>query len=168
MWKIELDVLVTSSIFFYGRMSLSAFLSNDVVIPWLKHSLHSSFQDGSLGNIDDLAQEYSEYYNTCFSDVSDRMEELRRRRVSQELDMVKMHTNTKMSLSLSRAHPRTEHTKERETCMATKTAKTAVSYISPSLLGLHAFQLLQTNVSYLFFLFFKPFNNDPNPPFRII
>lgn len=45
-------------------------------------------QDGSLGNIDDLAQEYSEYYNTCFSDVSDRMEELRRRRVSQELDMV--------------------------------------------------------------------------------
>uniref|UniRef100_A0A671X113 SAM and SH3 domain containing 1a n=1 Tax=Sparus aurata TaxID=8175 RepID=A0A671X113_SPAAU len=45
--------------------------------------------DGSLGNIDDLAQEYSEYYNTCFSDVSDRMEELRRRRVSQELDMVR-------------------------------------------------------------------------------
>ncbi|XP_040919955.1 SAM and SH3 domain-containing protein 1a isoform X4 [Toxotes jaculatrix] len=45
--------------------------------------------DGSLGNIDDLAQEYSEYYNTCFSDVSDRMEELRKRRVSQELDMDK-------------------------------------------------------------------------------
>uniref|UniRef100_A0A667YZ77 SAM and SH3 domain containing 1a n=1 Tax=Myripristis murdjan TaxID=586833 RepID=A0A667YZ77_9TELE len=47
--------------------------------------------DGSLGNIDDLAQEYSEYYNTCFSDVSDRMEELRKRRVSQELDMVSIH-----------------------------------------------------------------------------
>ncbi|KAM9704470.1 SAM and SH3 domain-containing protein 1a isoform 7-T7 [Menidia menidia] len=45
--------------------------------------------DGSLGNIDDLAQEYSEYYNTCFSDVSDRMEELRKRRVSQELDLEK-------------------------------------------------------------------------------
>ncbi|KAK5852933.1 hypothetical protein PBY51_006764 [Eleginops maclovinus] len=45
--------------------------------------------DGSLGNIDDLAEEYSEYYNTCFSDVSDRMEELRKRRVSQELDMEK-------------------------------------------------------------------------------
>ncbi|KAM9354732.1 SAM and SH3 domain-containing protein 1-like isoform 2-T2 [Pholidichthys leucotaenia] len=45
--------------------------------------------DGSLGNIDDLAQEYSEYYNTFFSDVSDRMEELRKRRVSQELDMEK-------------------------------------------------------------------------------
>uniref|UniRef100_A0A3B3XC71 SAM and SH3 domain containing 1a n=1 Tax=Poecilia mexicana TaxID=48701 RepID=A0A3B3XC71_9TELE len=43
--------------------------------------------DGSLDNIDDLAQEYSEYYNTCFSDVSDRMEELRKRQVSQELDM---------------------------------------------------------------------------------
>uniref|UniRef100_A0A3Q2NN11 SAM and SH3 domain containing 1a n=2 Tax=Fundulus heteroclitus TaxID=8078 RepID=A0A3Q2NN11_FUNHE len=45
--------------------------------------------DGSLGNIDDLAQEYSEYYNTCFSDVGDRMEELRKRQVSQELDMEK-------------------------------------------------------------------------------
>ncbi|XP_068580721.1 SAM and SH3 domain-containing protein 1a isoform X7 [Cebidichthys violaceus] len=45
--------------------------------------------DGSLGNIDDLAQEYSEYYNTCFSDVNDRMEELRKRRVSQEVDMEK-------------------------------------------------------------------------------
>uniref|UniRef100_A0A8C6KI53 SAM and SH3 domain containing 1a n=1 Tax=Nothobranchius furzeri TaxID=105023 RepID=A0A8C6KI53_NOTFU len=44
--------------------------------------------DGSLGTIDDLAQEYSEYYNTCFGDVSDRMEELRKRQVSQELDMV--------------------------------------------------------------------------------
>lgn len=52
-------------------------------------SLISLFvQDGSLGNIDDLAQEYSEYYNTYFSDVSDRMEELRKRQVSQELDMV--------------------------------------------------------------------------------
>ncbi|KAM3861598.1 SAM and SH3 domain-containing protein 1-like isoform 3-T3 [Diretmus argenteus] len=49
-----------------------------------------SNKDGSLGNIDDLAQEYSEYYNTCFSDVSDRMEELRKRRVSQELDMEKL------------------------------------------------------------------------------
>uniref|UniRef100_A0A3Q3ARX5 SAM and SH3 domain containing 1a n=1 Tax=Kryptolebias marmoratus TaxID=37003 RepID=A0A3Q3ARX5_KRYMA len=51
--------------------------------------LWQNFSDGSLGNIDDLAQEYSEYYNTCFSDVSDRMEELRKRQVSQELDMEK-------------------------------------------------------------------------------
>ncbi|XP_037606642.1 SAM and SH3 domain-containing protein 1a isoform X5 [Sebastes umbrosus] len=50
--------------------------------------------DGSLGNIDDLAQEYSEYYNTCFSDVNDRMEELRKRRVSQELDMEKQDTSS--------------------------------------------------------------------------
>ncbi|XP_019911797.2 SAM and SH3 domain-containing protein 1a isoform X8 [Esox lucius] len=50
--------------------------------------------DGSLGNIDDLAQEYSDYYNTCFSDVSDRMEELRKRRVSQDLDMEKVDTSS--------------------------------------------------------------------------
>ncbi|XP_054877377.1 SAM and SH3 domain-containing protein 1a isoform X4 [Poeciliopsis prolifica] len=53
-----------------------------------------SHKDGSLGNIDDLAQEYSEYYNTCFSDVSDRMEELRKRQVSQELDMEKQDPST--------------------------------------------------------------------------
>ncbi|KAM9840389.1 SAM and SH3 domain-containing protein 1a isoform 2-T2 [Aulostomus maculatus] len=58
-----------------------------------------SNKDGSLGNIDDLAQEYSEYYNTCFSDVSDRMEELRKRRVSQELDMEKQDPNS-VSLQL--------------------------------------------------------------------
>ncbi|XP_065112031.2 SAM and SH3 domain-containing protein 1a isoform X6 [Paramisgurnus dabryanus] len=52
-----------------------------------------SNKDGSLGNIDDLAQEYSEYYNTYFSDVSDRMEELRKRQVSQELDMEKADTS---------------------------------------------------------------------------
>lgn len=45
-------------------------------------------QDGSLGNIDDLAQQYADYYNTCFSDVCERMEELRKRRVSQDLDVV--------------------------------------------------------------------------------
>ncbi|XP_042633810.1 SAM and SH3 domain-containing protein 1-like isoform X3 [Cyprinus carpio] len=52
-----------------------------------------SNKDGSLGNIDDLAQEYSEYYNTYFSEVSDRMEELRKRQVSQELDMEKADTS---------------------------------------------------------------------------
>lgn len=50
--------------------------------------LASSPQDGSLGNIDDLAQQYADYYNTCFSDVCERMEELRKRRVSQDLDVV--------------------------------------------------------------------------------
>ncbi|XP_052326610.1 SAM and SH3 domain-containing protein 1 isoform X2 [Oncorhynchus keta] len=53
-----------------------------------------SNKDGSLGNIDDLAQEYSEYYNTSFSDVSDRMEELRKRRVSQDLDMENVDTSS--------------------------------------------------------------------------
>ncbi|XP_026871341.2 SAM and SH3 domain-containing protein 1a isoform X3 [Electrophorus electricus] len=48
-----------------------------------------STKDGSLGNIDDLTQEYSEYYSTCFSDVSERVEELRKRQVSQELEMEK-------------------------------------------------------------------------------
>uniref|UniRef100_A0A1D5Q9M6 SAM and SH3 domain-containing protein 1 n=1 Tax=Macaca mulatta TaxID=9544 RepID=A0A1D5Q9M6_MACMU len=46
-------------------------------------------KDGSLGNIDDLAQQYADYYNTCFSDVCERMEELRKRRVSQDLDVEK-------------------------------------------------------------------------------
>ncbi|XP_044278978.1 SAM and SH3 domain-containing protein 1 isoform X2 [Varanus komodoensis] len=45
--------------------------------------------DGSLGNIDDLAEQYADYYNTCFTDVCERMEELRKRRVSQDLDMEK-------------------------------------------------------------------------------
>ncbi|XP_040206521.1 SAM and SH3 domain-containing protein 1 isoform X7 [Rana temporaria] len=45
--------------------------------------------DGSLGNIDDLAEQYADYYNTCFTDVCERMEELRRRRVSQDLETEK-------------------------------------------------------------------------------
>uniref|UniRef100_A0A4W6CZF6 SAM and SH3 domain containing 1a n=1 Tax=Lates calcarifer TaxID=8187 RepID=A0A4W6CZF6_LATCA len=67
--------------------------------------------DGSLGNIDDLAQEYSEYYNTCFSDVSDRMEELRKRRVSQELDMVNTCTRTCESLGFSSEYHTNKNTK---------------------------------------------------------
>ncbi|NXX92582.1 SASH1 protein, partial [Centropus bengalensis] len=50
--------------------------------------------DGSLGNIDDLAQQYADYYNTCFSDVCERMEELRKRRVSQDLEMEKPDAST--------------------------------------------------------------------------
>ncbi|KAM3932271.1 SAM and SH3 domain-containing protein 1 isoform 3-T3 [Leptodactylus fuscus] len=45
-----------------------------------------SKKDGSLGNIDDLAEQYADYYNTCFTDVCERMEELRKRHVSQDLD----------------------------------------------------------------------------------
>uniref|UniRef100_A0A668AKS4 SAM and SH3 domain containing 1 n=1 Tax=Myripristis murdjan TaxID=586833 RepID=A0A668AKS4_9TELE len=43
--------------------------------------------DGSLGNIDDLAQEYSQYYGTSLSDVCERMEELRKRKVVQDAEM---------------------------------------------------------------------------------
>uniref|UniRef100_A0A8I5ZPI4 SAM and SH3 domain containing 1 n=1 Tax=Rattus norvegicus TaxID=10116 RepID=A0A8I5ZPI4_RAT len=54
-----------------------------------KGALKARGTDGSLGNIDDLAQQYADYYNTCFSDVCERMEELRKRRVSQDLDVEK-------------------------------------------------------------------------------
>ncbi|XP_067845438.1 SAM and SH3 domain-containing protein 1a isoform X2 [Heptranchias perlo] len=43
--------------------------------------------DGSLGNIDDLAQQYTEYYNTCLGDVSERVEELCKQRVSQDFEL---------------------------------------------------------------------------------
>ncbi|XP_026157161.1 SAM and SH3 domain-containing protein 1 isoform X2 [Mastacembelus armatus] len=46
--------------------------------------------DGSVGNLDDLAQEYSQYYGTSVSDVCERMEELRRRKVVQDAEMGKV------------------------------------------------------------------------------
>ncbi|XP_030644395.1 SAM and SH3 domain-containing protein 1 [Chanos chanos] len=48
-----------------------------------------SSKDGSLGNIEDLVQEYSEYYSTSSTDVRDRMEELRKRKVAQEAETEK-------------------------------------------------------------------------------
>lgn len=80
--------------FFSVELNYQHFFPQDAAVHWINPSFSSCLQDGSLGNIDDLAQEYSEYYNTCFSDVSDRMEELRKRRVSQELDMVNTSTHT--------------------------------------------------------------------------
>ncbi|XP_015241093.1 PREDICTED: SAM and SH3 domain-containing protein 1-like isoform X2 [Cyprinodon variegatus] len=47
-------------------------------------------QDGSVGNLDDLAQEYSQYYGTSLSDVCERMEELRKRKLIQEMEMGKV------------------------------------------------------------------------------
>ncbi|KAM8915424.1 SAM and SH3 domain-containing protein 1-like isoform 2-T3 [Spinachia spinachia] len=44
-------------------------------------------KDGSVGNLDDLVQEYSQYYGTSLSDVCDRMEELRKRKVVQDAEM---------------------------------------------------------------------------------
>ncbi len=42
-----------------------------------------------MGTLDDLAQEYSQYYGTSLSDVCERMEELRKRKVVQDAEMVK-------------------------------------------------------------------------------
>ncbi|KAM4771422.1 SAM and SH3 domain-containing protein 1-like isoform 2-T2 [Rhinophrynus dorsalis] len=53
-----------------------------------------SKKDGSLGNIDDLAEQYADYYNTCFTDVCERMEELRKRQVSQDLEEEKSDAST--------------------------------------------------------------------------
>ncbi|XP_075718697.1 SAM and SH3 domain-containing protein 1 isoform X7 [Rhinoderma darwinii] len=64
-----------------------------------------SKKDGSLGNIDDLAEQYTEYYNTCFTDVCERMEELRKRHVSQDLDVEKSDAS---STSLQLRSPQTE------------------------------------------------------------
>ncbi|XP_032402967.1 SAM and SH3 domain-containing protein 1 isoform X1 [Xiphophorus hellerii] len=47
-------------------------------------------KDGSVGNLDDLAQEYSRYYGTSLSDVCERMEELRKRKLVQEMEMGKV------------------------------------------------------------------------------
>ncbi|XP_071354890.1 SAM and SH3 domain-containing protein 1 isoform X2 [Trachinotus anak] len=46
--------------------------------------------DGSVGNLDDLAQEYSQYYGTSLSDVCERMEELRKRKVVHDAEMGKI------------------------------------------------------------------------------
>ncbi|XP_043552401.1 SAM and SH3 domain-containing protein 1a isoform X2 [Chiloscyllium plagiosum] len=44
-------------------------------------------KDGSLGNIDDLAQQCTEYYNTCLSEVPEQMEELCTQRILENLDL---------------------------------------------------------------------------------
>ncbi|XP_077587453.1 SAM and SH3 domain-containing protein 1-like isoform X2 [Stigmatopora nigra] len=46
-----------------------------------------SHKDGSAGTLEDLAQEYSRYYGTYVSDVCERMEELRRRRLVKNPDV---------------------------------------------------------------------------------
>lgn len=55
----------------------------------LRRLLLYLLQDGSVGNLDDLAQEYSQYYGTSLSDVCERMEELRKRKLIQEMEMVR-------------------------------------------------------------------------------
>ncbi|XP_019133416.2 SAM and SH3 domain-containing protein 1 isoform X2 [Larimichthys crocea] len=45
-----------------------------------------TFKDGSVGSLDDLAQEYSQYYGTSLSDVCERMEEIRKRKVVHDAE----------------------------------------------------------------------------------
>ncbi|XP_040981324.1 SAM and SH3 domain-containing protein 1 isoform X3 [Aquila chrysaetos chrysaetos] len=74
----------------YPRLKLKIMIRDKLVRDGINLSKPPySNKDGSLGNIDDLAQQYADYYNTCFTDVCERMEELRKRRVSQDLDMEK-------------------------------------------------------------------------------
>ncbi|XP_077416258.1 SAM and SH3 domain-containing protein 1-like isoform X2 [Vanacampus margaritifer] len=59
-----------------------------------------SCKDGSVGTLDDLAQEYSRYYGTSLSDVCERMEELRRRRLVQDPDVMGKLDSAAASLEL--------------------------------------------------------------------
>ncbi|XP_069708244.1 SAM and SH3 domain-containing protein 1-like isoform X8 [Phaenicophaeus curvirostris] len=79
----------------YPRLKLKIMIRDKLVRDGINLSKPPySNKDGSLGNIDDLAQQYADYYNTCFSDVCERMEELRKRRISQDLDMEKPDAST--------------------------------------------------------------------------
>uniref|UniRef100_A0A673LBJ4 Sterile alpha motif domain-containing protein 5 n=1 Tax=Sinocyclocheilus rhinocerous TaxID=307959 RepID=A0A673LBJ4_9TELE len=82
----------------YPKLKLKIMIRDKLVKDGIDLSkMPYSYKDGSLGNIEDLAQEYSEYYSTSYSEVCDRMEELRKRRVAQEPETVK---KTHMSLYL--------------------------------------------------------------------
>ncbi|XP_053918700.1 SAM and SH3 domain-containing protein 1 isoform X6 [Cuculus canorus] len=79
----------------YPRLKLKIMIRDKLIRDGINLSKPPySNKDGSLGNIDDLAQQYADYYNTCFSDVCERMEELRKRRISQDLDMEKPDAST--------------------------------------------------------------------------
>ncbi|XP_017949777.1 SAM and SH3 domain-containing protein 1 isoform X5 [Xenopus tropicalis] len=43
--------------------------------------------DGSLENIDDLTEQYADYYNTCTTNVCERMERLHKQHISQDLNV---------------------------------------------------------------------------------
>ncbi|KAL9863873.1 SAM and SH3 domain-containing protein 1-like isoform 3-T3 [Geothlypis trichas] len=78
----------------YPRLKLKIMIRDKLIRDGINLSKPPySNKDGSLGNIDDLAQQYADYYNTCFTDVCERMEELRKRRVSQDLDLEKSDTS---------------------------------------------------------------------------
>lgn len=45
-------------------------------------------QDGSVGNLDDLAQEFSQDYSNILNDISERMDELQKREVIHDAETV--------------------------------------------------------------------------------
>ncbi|KAI4786383.1 hypothetical protein KUCAC02_037154, partial [Chaenocephalus aceratus] len=55
-------------------------------------------QDGSVGSLVSLAEGYSRYYGTSLSDVCERMEELRRRKVVQDAEMSTVDSVTSLQL----------------------------------------------------------------------
>ncbi|KAL9863872.1 SAM and SH3 domain-containing protein 1-like isoform 2-T2 [Geothlypis trichas] len=83
----------------YPRLKLKIMIRDKLIRDGINLSKPPySNKDGSLGNIDDLAQQYADYYNTCFTDVCERMEELRKRRVSQDLDLKSDTSPTSLQL----------------------------------------------------------------------
>ncbi|XP_056111987.1 SAM and SH3 domain-containing protein 1 isoform X1 [Rhinichthys klamathensis goyatoka] len=85
----------------YPKLKLKIMIRDKLVKDGIDLSkMPYSYKDGSLGNIEDLAQEYSEYYSTSYSEVCDRMEELRKRRVAQEAETAKAESTTSLQLRL--------------------------------------------------------------------
>ncbi|XP_052001902.1 SAM and SH3 domain-containing protein 1-like isoform X2 [Xyrauchen texanus] len=85
----------------YPKLKLKIMIRDKLVKDGIDLSkMPYSWKDGSLGNIEDLAQEYSEYYSTSYSEVCERMEELRKRRVAQEAETGKAESTTSLQLRL--------------------------------------------------------------------
>ncbi|XP_043119371.1 SAM and SH3 domain-containing protein 1 isoform X2 [Puntigrus tetrazona] len=85
----------------YPKLKLKIMIRDKLVKEGIDLSkMPYSYKDGSLGNIEDLAQEYSEYYSTSYGEVCDRMEELRKRRVAQEAETGKAESTASLQLRL--------------------------------------------------------------------
>ncbi|XP_061551782.1 SAM and SH3 domain-containing protein 1-like isoform X2 [Phycodurus eques] len=78
-----------------------------------------SRKDGSVGTLEDLAKEYSRYYGTSLSDVCERMEELRRRRLVQDASVMGTLDSAAASLQL-----RSQIQESLGLCSATSTPET--------------------------------------------
>ncbi|XP_061700471.1 SAM and SH3 domain-containing protein 1 [Syngnathoides biaculeatus] len=78
-----------------------------------------SREDGSVGSLHDLAREYSRYYVASLSDVCERMEELRRRRLAQEASVMGTPDSAAASLQV-----RSQIQESLGMCSATSTPET--------------------------------------------